>query len=75
LVGDVIFRQVVSCGGLTCLASYLTGLKVLRHTVDKCFWSMHASLVQIHDHASLLLILSCFILDNQSWLRVVTLFK
>jgi hypothetical protein len=28
------FKQVVLCGGLTCLMSYLTGLKVPRHAVD-----------------------------------------
>jgi hypothetical protein len=28
------FKQVVSCGGLTCLMSCLTGLKVPRHAVD-----------------------------------------
>jgi hypothetical protein len=32
---------------------------------------MHACLLQIHDHASLLFNLSCFILDNRSWLRAV----
>jgi hypothetical protein len=36
---------------------------------------MHAYLLQIHDDASLLFNLSCFILDNRSWLRAVTLFK
>jgi hypothetical protein len=69
------FRQLVSCGGLTCLTSCLTGLRVSRHAVDQCFWSIHACFSQIHDHASLLFILSCFILDNRSWLRAVTLFK
>jgi hypothetical protein len=28
------FKQVVSCGGLTCLNSCLTGFKVPRHAVD-----------------------------------------
>jgi hypothetical protein len=28
------FKQVVSCGGLTCLVSRSTGLKVPRHAVD-----------------------------------------
>jgi hypothetical protein len=36
---------------------------------------MYACLLQIHDHASLLFNLSCFILDNWSWLRAVTLSK
>jgi hypothetical protein len=69
------FKQVVSCGGLICLMSCLTGLKVSRHAVDLCFWPMHACLLQSHDHASLLFNLSCFILGDRSWLRVVTLFK
>jgi hypothetical protein len=32
--GGVIFKQVVSCGGLTCLNSCSTGFKVSRHAVD-----------------------------------------
>jgi hypothetical protein len=28
------FKQVISCGGLTCLVSHSTGLKVPRHAVD-----------------------------------------
>jgi hypothetical protein len=34
LVGGMIFKKVVSCGGLTCLISCLTDLKVPRHAVD-----------------------------------------
>jgi hypothetical protein len=36
---------------------------------------MHARLLQIYDHASLLFNLSCFILDNRSWIRTIMLFK
>jgi hypothetical protein len=51
------FKQVVSCGGLTCLVSCSTGLKVSRHAVDLCFWPMHASLLRIYNHVSPLFIL------------------
>jgi hypothetical protein len=51
------FKQVVSCGGLICLVSRSTGLKVPRHAVVWCFWPMHACLQQIYNHALILFIL------------------
>jgi hypothetical protein len=51
------FKQVVSCGGLTCLVSRSMGLNVPKHAVDYCFWLMHACLLQIYNHALPLLIL------------------
>jgi hypothetical protein len=50
-------KQVVSCRGLTCLISHLTGLKVSRHAVDYCFWPVHACLFHIYNHAFTLFIL------------------
>jgi hypothetical protein len=49
----VIFKQVVSCGGLTYLNSCLTGFKAPRHAVDQRLGPMHACLLHIYGHALL----------------------